>query len=136
LRDQRRVALRRGRADPLHECVAARRVERGLLPVHPLLGDEARGQVFGVERAGRVARAQVAHDGIRFPQHEAVVFEQRHQAVGVETQVVLLAHDAELPARVGALEGEAQFLHGPDHLAHVDGRQAPPQPQHGVSPVP
>ena len=41
---------------------------------------------------------------------------------------------AELAARVGALHrGQAQLLRGPHDLAHVDGRQATPKPQHGDS---
>ena len=41
-----------------------------------------------------------------------------------------ITHDAELPAGIGALQGQRQFLRRPNHLAHVDGREPPPQPQH------
>ncbi|MNT49985.1 hypothetical protein D3C72_1868760 [compost metagenome] len=130
------VPLGRWGAYPLHKGIAPGRVQGGLLPVHPLLGHKALTQGFRVQLAWRVPRAQVAHDGVGFPQHSAglVVFHQRHQAIGIALQIVGLAHQPELAARVGALHRDAEFLRSPHHLAHVDGRQAPPEPQHTFSP--
>jgi hypothetical protein len=56
-----------GRSEQLHEGLRARQVQRGLLPVHPALGVEARAQVLRIEPAAAVLRAQVAHESRSIP---------------------------------------------------------------------
>jgi hypothetical protein len=55
-------------------------------PVHPLVGVGAGLQVGRVP-ARRPLGAQVTDDGIGFPQHEAIIFNHRHPAIGVHRAV-------------------------------------------------
>jgi hypothetical protein len=121
-------------ADQLHKGVAAGRVQRGLLPVHPALGIKPAFQAAGVELAIGMFGAQIPHDHIRFPQRERAILQQRHHGVRVARQVLGCLHDAKLPAGVGALVRQAQRLHRPDDLAHIDRAHAAPDAQHAQPP--
>src|SRR5262249_30660126 len=94
--------------------------EHGKLPVHPFRRARARAQVLRLEHGGLMLGCEVAHDRIRFPQQEAVVFlERRHEAVRVHRQVGGLAVLAERAADVDALVLEPHFADRPHHLLHV-----------------
>ena len=81
--DRRLIALLRRRADQAPEHRRDRRAHHGQLPVHPLAGERALLGVLRFQHAALVVLAgEIAHDGIGFPQQEAVfLLERRHEAV-------------------------------------------------------
>jgi hypothetical protein len=80
----------------------------------------ARARIGGLELPGAVFCREIAHDRVRFPQQEAVLFfERRHQAVGVHGEIgglLVLAEDA---ADVDALVRQRELADRPHHLLHV-----------------
>ena len=125
------VLLLRRRADQAPEQRMDRRRADREHPVHPLAGAGALLRVRGLQRAGAVLGGEIAHDRVRFPQHEAVVLlERRHQRVRIHRQVERLLGAAERAADVDALVREVELADRPHHLLHVDGRVPPPDLQH------
>src|SRR5262249_27489201 len=92
--------------------------------------------IFRLQRSGAVLGGQVAHDGVRFPQNESVVFLQgRHQAIGVHRQIVRLLVAAERAADVEPLMRYAKLADRPHYFLHIDGIVAAQDFQHDDSPV-
>ena len=129
--DRRMIALLRRRADEPPEHRRERRMRDRELPVHPAAGPRARARIGGLEFAGAVFRREVAHDRVRFPQQEAVLFERRHQAVGVHGEIGGLLVLAEGAADVDALVRQLELADRPHHLLHVDRGVSPPDFDHG-----
>ena len=81
-------------------------------------------RTFGASRIDRrslpVGEHEVAHDRIRFPEHEIAVHQGRHPPVGIHREVVGLVIAAERHAGVDALVGEVEFAQAPQHFLHVD----------------
>lgn len=127
------IALGFGGADQAQEGWDHDALPFGGLPVHPAVGVGAQADVLGPEGAGAVARGQVAHDGIRFPQHEAAVVDGGHGAVGVDLGVLGRVDHAERAAGLDEGVRQRQFAHGQHHLLHIDGRQPSPDLQHNRS---
>src|SRR5262249_42015938 len=125
------IALLRRRADEPPEHRRERRMRDRELPVHPTAGPRTRARISGLELAGAVFRREVAHDRVRFPQQEAVLFERRHQAVGIHGEVGGLLVLAERTADVDALVRPPELADRPHHLLHVDRGVAPPDLDHG-----
>src|SRR5579883_1156706 len=99
-----RVALLRRRAVMAEEEHRHRRVDRGELPIHPALDDAALNRVLRVEAVGAARRREIGRL-LRLPE----------SAAGID-----------------ALEGDADFLAGPQHLLHIRRIGSPPNLQHGV----
>src|SRR5215471_5462807 len=114
------IALLRRRADEPPEHRRERRMRDRELPVHPAAGARARVRIGGLELAGAVFGREVAHDRVRFPQQEAVLFERRHQAVGVHGEIGGLLVLAEGAADVDALVRQLELADRPHNLLHVD----------------
>jgi hypothetical protein len=91
----------------------------------------ARAHIGGLELAGAVFCREVAHDRVRFPQQESVLFERRHQAVGVHGEIGGLFVLAEGAADVDALVRQLELADRPHHLLHVDRGVSPPDFDHG-----
>jgi hypothetical protein len=108
-----------------------RRMRHRELPVHPTAGPRTRARIGGLELAGAVFRREVAHDRVRFPQQEAVLFERRHQAVGVHGEIGGFLVLAEGAADVDALVRQLELADRPHHLLHVDRGVSPPDFDHG-----
>ncbi len=63
---------------------------------------------------------EIAHDGIRFPQHE-IAFDQRgHAAVRVHREIFGLVILAERHAGIDPLIGDIEFAQAPQHFLNVD----------------
>src|SRR5690606_7228301 len=91
-------------------------------------------RVLGPECAGAMPRGKITHDGVRLPQHEAIVLEGRHEAVRVQAAVLRRIDHAELHAGIDALVGEPELLRRPQHLLDVDRVRPPPDAQHAQTP--
>ena len=130
------IALFRRRADQAPE----QRMDRGggdrELPVHPAAGAGAGAQILGLERAGAVFRGEIAHDRVRFPEDEIILFERGHEPVGIHRQIGGLVVLAEWPADIDPLIRDAELADGPHHLLHVDRGIPPPDFEHGCFPTP
>ena len=124
------VALCFGRADQAQEGRAQGGLPLGGLPVHPAVGIGAHTGIGGPQRARAIARGQIAHDGVGFPEHEAAVVDHGHAAVGIHAAVLGRVQAAEGAAGFGQGVGQGQFAHGPDHFLYVDGTQPSPDLQH------
>src|SRR3546814_2030123 len=61
--------------------------DHGELPVHPTLGVGPLPRVRRAEPAEAVAGGEIAHDAVRFPQHEPVLVHGRNEAVRVHGEV-------------------------------------------------
>ena len=77
-------------------------IERELLPGPAKDTDAQLLQDFR-ERAGTVFRRQIAHDRVRFPEDEIVLFERRHEAIRIHRQISGLVVLAERAADIDAL---------------------------------
>jgi hypothetical protein len=125
-----RVALRFGRAHALDECVAHFRRQLGALPVHPAVGIGALGQRLRRQAAAAMLGREVAHDRIRFPQHEAVVGYARHHAVRIQLQVFGAVDDAVRETGVDSLVAQPKLVGAPNDFLDIDRTQAAPDLQH------
>src|SRR3546814_12059617 len=81
--------------------------DHGELPVHPTLGVGPRPRVRRAEPAEAVAGGEIAHDAVRFPQHEPVLVHGRNEAVRVHGEVFGRAVDADRTAHVATPIGRA-----------------------------
>src|SRR5262249_32564135 len=70
---------------------------------------------------------------VRFPWQEVVLFERRHQAVGVHGEIGGLLVLAEGAADVDALVRQLELADRPHHLLHVDRGIASPDLDHGFA---
>ncbi|MNV29927.1 hypothetical protein D3C71_1211760 [compost metagenome] len=121
--DAMRVLILRILAHQCHERVAPRGIEIGGLPVHPLLHPGARSRFAGQQLVVvLVFRGQVAADGIGLPQHPVLVNDHRHLGVGIEPEELWAMGRGKPTAPILALEGQTQFLAGPQDFADVDRR--------------
>jgi hypothetical protein len=94
----------------------------------------ARAQVGRLERAGAVLGGEMAHDRVRLPQQEAVLFfQRRHQPVGVHRQIGWLPILAERPADIDALVRQPDLADRPHHLLDVCRGFAAPDLDHDFS---
>src|SRR5215210_9511102 len=75
-----RVSVLGNGPDQAEHGVPEGREDGAKLIVHPLLGEGAVRGVFGPQGASPVPRGQVADDGVRLPEVEAVVGEERDEA--------------------------------------------------------
>ena len=130
---RRRVALFRRQAHGVEEDGDERRGQGRGGPVHPAVGRRPHGRVRRPQAAGVVARGQIADDGVGFPQHQAVVLDHRHQAVGIARPVGRGVDHAEGHAGVDPLIGEVGLAATPQHLLDVVGVGPAPDPEHQSS---
>jgi hypothetical protein len=101
--------------------VEDRRADDRQLPIHPLAGECALSGVLRLEHACLVVLAgEIAHDGIGFPQQEAVFFfQRRHEAVRVHCEIRRFLVLAERAADVDACVLEPELADRPHRLLHV-----------------
>jgi hypothetical protein len=130
----RRIALIRRRADQLPEDRRDRGANHRLLPVHPAIRLSPDLDVRWPQLARAVLGGEVANNHIRFPQHEAVVFQGRHAPIGILGQIVGRGIATKRPANVGARIRQAQLFQAPMDLLHVDGVGASQQFDHDFVP--
>ncbi|MOA22348.1 hypothetical protein D3C78_1428980 [compost metagenome] len=77
-------------------------------------------------------RRQVADDAVGLPEHEAIVLDHRHQAVGVLRPVGRFVDHAERATGIDRFIGHTGLFRAPQRLAHV-GRILPaPDLQHAM----
>src|SRR5579859_4985445 len=67
---------------------------------------------------------------MRLPEDKAVVLDRGNESGGIHLQVLRRLVDAELQPRIDALVLEAELLHRPERLLHVDGIYAAPDLEH------
>ena len=132
--DRRIVALFRRRTDQPPEQRGHAGHHRGGLPVHPAIGLPARAGIGGPQRAGGMLGTQIPDNRVALPQRVAVIVDGRHDAVRIHRAVPWLVVSAKRPADIGALEGHAAFISGPQRLLHVDRIGAAVDFQHGSPP--
>jgi len=83
------------------------------------------------QASGAVLGGQVAHDAVRFPQHETVVVDGGHAAIRIHRPVPGLVDAAKAQARVHPLERQTDLGQGPKHLLHIDRTGTAPKFEHG-----
>src|SRR5579883_9376 len=93
--------------------------ERCDLPVHPALYDAARRGILGMQPLPAARRREMAHDGVGFPNDEAAIINRGHEPIGIHREIGGILVAAELPTPIDALEGDAEFLAGPQDLLHI-----------------
>src|SRR3546814_1622319 len=99
--------------------------DHGELPVHPTLGVGPRPRVRRAEPAEAVAGGEIAHDAVRFPQHEPVLVHGRNEAVRVHGEVFGRAVAAERTAHVDTLERQPELGARPEDLDRKSTRLNP-----------
>ena len=124
------VAQRRLGADDGPEEVDVGRVERGLVPLHPLVGAGATRFVVGQQGAGAVAATEVAHHGIGLEDHQIAVDKSRDAAVRVERSVVGPIEAAEGAADVVPDVRQSELTERPHDGHDVAGVPPPPDLDH------
>src|SRR5215211_432797 len=128
--DRNLIPLLRGCPDQAEEHRAHVGPERPELPIHPPLGVGALPRVFRPHRARPVPGGEVAHYGVGFPKHEAVIGDRGYQTVRVEREVLGITGEAGSAASVDALVLQTQLLAAPQHLLDVNGVLPAPDLQH------
>ena len=93
-------------------------------PQRPLQGLGLAGHVAGPECALAVALRQVQGDGQRFVEHQAVVVDDWHLAVGVHRQIGLLLELGRLVVQLDVFVGQAQLFDGPERADGTRGSNA------------
>ncbi|KGD43639.1 hypothetical protein DO72_5833 [Burkholderia pseudomallei] len=114
--------------------IAPGAVQRGRLPVEPLVDARPRMGLDGIQVRAAVPVRQIADDRVRFPEHEVAVHEHRHEAIRIQREEFGRLSRPESRPPIFALVCELQFRARPQHLADVDRRRLAEQFQHDESP--
>ncbi|KGS20454.1 hypothetical protein X941_5805 [Burkholderia pseudomallei MSHR5569] len=128
------IAMIRRIAHEREKRIAPGAVQRGRLPVEPLVDACPRMGLDGIQVRTAVPVRQIADDRVRFPEHEVAVHEHRHEAIRIQREEFGRLSRPESRPPIFALVCELQFRARPQHLADVDRRRLAEQFQHDESP--